>query len=110
MLPLFGHLLRHSLRLPLTYIHGDFRRGNVVIVDTASGKEACLIDWAVSRWGNGAFDVAFYLTMSLTTDDHRRHERELLQLYYATLVAERGGDGADYPYALFYDDSCLDRS
>jgi hypothetical protein len=107
LVPLFAHLLKHSLRLPLTYIHGDFRRGNVIIVNSDAGSEACLIDWAVSRWGNGAFDVAFYLTMSLTTDDHGRYERELLDLYYAKVLADRGSDGADYPYSQFYDDYLL---
>jgi hypothetical protein len=104
LVPLFDHLLRHAFHPPLTYIHGDFRRGNVVIVNTDAGKEACLIDWAVSRWGNGAFDVAFYLTFSLTTEDHGRCSRELLDLYYETVVAQRPGHEMDYPYARFYDD------
>jgi hypothetical protein len=108
LVPVFKYLLEHSLQTPLSYIHGDMRKGNVIIVDNQGEKEACIIDWATSRWGQPAFDIAYYITLSIRKE-HRAYEKELLELYHNSLILYCSNK-IEYRFSDFYDDylcSCL---
>jgi len=89
------HLARQSWRqgnTPQTVIHGDARVGNVLFPNR--GEDApVLIDWQALRWGRGAFDVAYFIALSLRAQDRREHELQLLERYHRALVA---GGVADY--------------
>ncbi len=80
---------------PQTLLHGDARVGNIFFA-----RSALLFDWQATRLGLAAFDVAYFLTLSLTTQDLLRHEAELVDLYHATLTA----DGVDYPREMLNTD------
>ncbi len=69
---------------PQTLIHGDARVGNMLF---APDGTPTLIDWQAVRWGRGAFDLAYFLMLSLSVDDRRRHEAALIQRYHAALLA-----------------------
>lgn len=69
-----------------TLLHGDAHIGNTYILpDGTTG----FLDWQVVRRGNWIQDVGYFLVGSLTVEDRRRHETELLRAYLEALpVAE----------------------
>jgi hypothetical protein len=108
LIPVFKYLIEHSLQIPLSYIHGDMRKGNVLIINNQAEKEACIIDWATSRWGQPAFDIAYYITLSIRKE-HRAYEKELLELYHSSLLLSCNSK-VEYKFNDFYDDylcNCL---
>lgn len=74
-----------------TLTHGDPRVDNILFLDGADGAvEAVLIDWQMTGWRNPMHDVGYFLSGSVTEEDRRAHERDLLAHYAAMF-----GDG--YP-------------
>ncbi len=67
---------------PLTLVHGDARLDNLLFAP----DHAVLLDFQLAARGRGAYDLAFFCAGSLTTDDRRRLEPELLDLYRTTLA------------------------
>ena len=47
-----------------------------------------MIDWQVIHRGTGTFDLGYFLSQSLTVEDRRAHEDDLLSLYHECLVAQ----------------------
>ncbi|WP_026910737.1 phosphotransferase [Patulibacter minatonensis] len=76
-------------RLALT--HGDVKADNVLFTRDEEPAGALILDWQNVGLRNPVFDLAYYLSGSVTVDDRRAHERELLAAY-AELVGEHGGD------------------
>jgi aminoglycoside phosphotransferase (APT) family kinase protein len=70
-------------RGPRTVIHGDSHAGNLYF----RGEEPGLLDWQVVQKGQGIRDVGYFMINSLSTPVRRSCERELLELYRATLAA-----------------------
>lgn len=65
-------------RGPITLLHGDAHIGNTyVLPDNSVG----FLDWQVVRWGSWSQDVGYFLQGSLTVEDRRKSERELLSIY-----------------------------
>ncbi|MBW2267799.1 MAG: phosphotransferase [Deltaproteobacteria bacterium] len=62
---------------PRTVIHGDTHIGN--LFDDA-GRTGFL-DWGIINLGTPLRDVSYFLTMALSVEDRRAHERDLLRLY-----------------------------
>lgn len=66
---------RHA---PLGLIHGDFRLDNLLFA-----AEACtVVDWQTVAWGPVMSDVSYFLGSSLTVEDRRAHEEDLVRHYY----------------------------
>jgi hypothetical protein len=77
---------------PLTVIHGDPHIGNVFDDHGRTG----FLDWGIVNVGAAMRDVGYFLTMALTVDDRRRHERDLLRHYLdARAAAGRATLGFD---------------
>jgi len=83
---------------PWTLVHGDYQAGNIFY---SPGSIAGVIDWQVVMRGRGAADIAHLLVRSLSPDDRRRWEPELLGHYHHRLC-----DGGVEDYGL--DDCRLD--
>ncbi len=79
---------------PLTLIHGDAHAGNLYFLP----HEVGFFDWQVVQRGQGMRDVSYFLSNSIPTELRRRHERELIALYLATL-GERGVAPPEFPVA-----------
>ena len=62
---------------PLTLVHADYRLDNLML--TAS--RTAVIDWQTALWGPGPMDLASFLATSLTVEDRRRHEADLIAAY-----------------------------
>ncbi|KAK3257841.1 hypothetical protein CYMTET_33086, partial [Cymbomonas tetramitiformis] len=66
---------------PLTLLHGDFRWGNLFIKDS----QPIVFDWQFVSQGQGVYDLAYFMGVSLTVDDRRSLHDSLLMLYLETL-------------------------
>ncbi|OBI78222.1 phosphotransferase [Mycobacterium sp. E740] len=68
---------------PHTVMHGDAHPGNVYF----RGDVAGLLDWQAVRRGHPSRELAYTLVTSMTPEDRRTHQRDLLDLYRQTLTA-----------------------
>jgi hypothetical protein len=77
-------------------IHGDAHVGNSYsLPDGALG----LLDWQCVWRGSWAFDVAYFIASSLSPEDRRKHEVELLQ-HYLEERARHGWPGPSMAHAF----------
>lgn len=72
---------------PRTLLHGDPRADNILFETVDGGIRACLIDWQSLGAGNPLYDVAYFLSGSMSVEDRRSCERDLLREYVQTLDA-----------------------
>ncbi len=68
---------------PITLVHGDYRLDNLFF---ANGG-VTVIDWQVCAKGPFAYDLAYFITQSLTIDDRKAHEAALIDAYLNELEA-----------------------
>jgi hypothetical protein len=71
---------------PHTVMHGDAHPGNMYFRD----GEAGLLDWQAVRRGHPSRELAYTLITSLTPEDRRGSQRELLDIYRQALAASGG--------------------
>lgn len=70
----------------LTMTHGDAHIGNTYILPD---NDVGFLDWQVVRRGNWSQDVGYFLIGSLTEEDRRASERELIEMYRQALVVPK---------------------
>jgi hypothetical protein len=73
---------------PHTVMHGDAHPGNVYFRDGKAG----LLDWQAVRRGHPSRELAYTLITSLTPEDRRASQRDLLDDYRRALAAAGGPD------------------
>ncbi|UDY24997.1 ecdysteroid 22-kinase family protein [Nocardioides sp. Kera G14] len=79
-------------------VHGDYRVDNLLFdLDT---PESVAIDWQTLSLGHPARDLAYFLSSSLSVDDRRAHERELVGAWHEALTDWV----SDYPLERAWDD------
>ncbi len=71
---------------PWCVIHGDAHVGNL-FVDAAG--DAALLDWQLVQRGMWYLDVGYHIASTLTVEDRRRAEKDLLR-HYLDALASRG--------------------
>ncbi|WP_369829665.1 phosphotransferase [Mycobacterium sp. E2479] len=71
---------------PHTVMHGDAHPGNIYF----QGGKAGLLDWQAVRRGHPSRELAYTLITSLTPEDRRTNQRELLDAYRRALIAAGG--------------------
>ncbi len=82
---------------PMTVAHGDFRADNLMFDDSMTGSEHVgILDWQIAYRGGGIGDIAYLLTQSMTVENRRSHERDLVGIWYDSLCSAHGGPPADY--------------
>ena len=69
-------------RQPETLLHGDAHIGNTYILPN---DDTGFLDWQVVRRGNWSQDVGYFLVSALNTEDRRRVEADLVELYRTAL-------------------------
>jgi hypothetical protein len=77
-----------------TLIHSDPRVDNVLFEDTSEGIVAWIIDWQLPAAGDPQHDVAYFLSGSVSPEDRRTCERELVS-EYAALIRRTVPDYSD---------------
>ncbi|TDC68576.1 DUF1679 domain-containing protein [Actinomadura sp. GC306] len=80
-------------------VHGDYRLDNILF--PPDGDTATTVDWQTLTIGLPARDLSYFLATSLTTDDRRAHERDLVARYHEALLTH---GVRDYPFDLCWDD------
>lgn len=73
---------------PHTVMHGDAHPGNMYFY----GGKAGLLDWQAVRRGHPSRELAYTLITSLTPEDRRATQRDLLEDYRRALAAAGGPD------------------
>lgn len=81
---------------PQTLLHGDPHPGNTYTVGATIG----FYDWQLIRRGAWTHDVGYFIASSLTVNDRREHERDLLAGYLDAL-ARRGGHRPEDVWARY---------
>jgi hypothetical protein len=82
---------------PVTLLHGDHRLDNLFF----SGDDVATLDWQITGTGRGAYDVAYFLSQSIVSEERKRVEHDLVRAYHDTLV-EHGVHG--YPFDACWED------
>ncbi|HYB90970.1 MAG TPA: aminoglycoside phosphotransferase family protein [Candidatus Binataceae bacterium] len=71
----------------LTFVHGDARVDNIMFDRrNPAAVRAYFIDWQGSRSGDAASDVAYFLSSSISPQDRRSCERELVSAHAAAIA------------------------
>ena len=65
-------------------IHGDAHVGNLFL---DAGGIASLVDWQLVQRGKWYFDVGYHIASTLTVEERRRSERDLLRHYLDALAS-----------------------
>lgn len=86
---------------PHTLIHLDLHLDNVIFLRPEGDPLAYVLDWQSVSVGPAMLDVAGFIVESLSVDDRRVHERDLLCAYRDDLA--RLGV-SDYPFERLRDD------
>ena len=92
-------MMEDTVNHPVTLCHGDMRLDNIFF-NEGGDSPITVVDWQITNIGPGINDVAYFMSQSLTVDDRRAAEHELLGLYQANLVAL----GVDYPFEDLWND------
>lgn len=67
-------------RGPVSLTHGDFRLNNLFYLP--DDREFIVIDWQLLRIGSPLYDVAYFLSMSVTPEVRRQVEQQALREYH----------------------------
>ena len=79
---------------PFTLTHGDLRSDNIIKPSEKGGRFA-ILDWQLSGVGDPVNDIVRWMVQSISIEDRRETEQELLKLYHDRLV-EYGIKGYSY--------------
>lgn len=71
---------------PQCLAHNDYRLDNMMYGTPAGGYPLTVLDWQSLSFGCGASDVAYFLAGSLSREDRRKHEKDLLEEYRQHLL------------------------
>lgn len=81
--------LDQIMRPPHTFLHGDLRLDQLFFAVEPDDPPVTALDWQITCTGRGAYDVAYFVSQSLSTQTRRACEAGLLDRY-AQLLAELG--------------------
>jgi len=84
---------------PRTIGHGDYRLDNLFFASPEGGDPLAVIDWQISFRGRGLADVAYFMSQSLSPNERRACEMDILRNYHRVLT-ENGVDGYDFDRCL----------
>jgi hypothetical protein len=91
------NLLRDFESDPVTLCHGDFRADNLMFDDSMAGPDHVgILDWQIVYRGSGMGDIAYLVTQSMTVENRRTHERDLVGIWYESLCVALGGPPVGY--------------
>lgn len=104
-IPDFGRRTMAALdqmaEFPETLVHGDYRPDNLFFGAPGSDHPIVVCDWQGPGRGPGVVDAAYFIAGSMSPDDRRAHEDELLRRYHNHLLE---GGVKDYSFAQLKED------
>lgn len=78
-------------RPPFGLVHGDYRLDNMLFGEPEAARRFVVVDWQTVSWGAAMTDIAYFLGASLSIDDRRACEEELVREYLEELRARGVG-------------------
>ncbi|MCW3125066.1 MAG: hypothetical protein JWO03_724 [Bacteroidetes bacterium] len=90
-----------TMNQPQTVLHGDSRIGNMMFPSAPDRGRYVMIDWQAARRGRAAFDLAYFLILSLPADQRQLLEPPSIDTYYHSLT---GKGVKDYTRTQLEDD------
>jgi hypothetical protein len=81
-------------RGPVTVLQGDSHVGNLFV----DGDRIGFLDWGLIHLGTPMRDVGYFITMALSPENRRAHERALIERYLDARI-EAGGAAFDFDEA-----------
>jgi thiamine kinase-like enzyme len=90
---------RHLFGKSQTLIHSDYHPGNLMF-GTGQDRPFSIVDWQFVKRGRGIWDVGYFMLQSLSPDDRRAAEMDLVR-YYLELLNHSGVQGYAFEDALF---------
>jgi aminoglycoside/choline kinase family phosphotransferase len=96
--PCFEQLLDDGADGPRSIVHTDFRLDNLFF--DGPTDDVALIDWQLTTSGSAVYDISYLLGQSMDREVRRRHEQDLLRLWYDALLAN---GVSDYSYDEAWD-------
>ena len=67
--------------------HGDFRTDNIMFGEAPGAPAVTIIDFQTVRLGPPGLDVAYFVGASLSTEDRRAGDEDLIKGYHEKLLA-----------------------
>ena len=92
---------------PQTVLHGDSRIGNMMFPSAPGHGRYVLIDWQATRRGTGAFDLAYFLILSLISHHRSAVEKASVDQYYRSLLSKGVKDYTREDLEEDYRHACL---
>ena len=92
---------------PMTLAHGDYRADNLFFCPKGDGFDVAAIDWQSPNKGWGAYDLAYFICGSFSTELRQKHEAALRTFYYETLTASGVTDYSREQFDIDYARSLL---
>ena len=80
---------------PETLVHGDYRPDNLFFGGPGTNRPLVVCDWQGPGKATGVVDAAYFITGSMSPDDRRKYEIELLRRYHNQLLE---GGVKDYSF------------
>lgn len=93
-------LLERLSEPPLTLLHGDYRLDNLFF-DPGAEDPVVAIDWQICGLGRAPYDIAYFMSQSLTPEDRKAADEQVLRTYHEGL---RAGGVEDYSYDQCWED------
>ena len=90
-----------------TVLHGDSRIGNMMFPKSETEGRFVFIDWQAVRKGKAAFDLAYFLILSLKEEHSRQVEQRSIDTYYTHLVNNGISDYSKQEFEEDYRHACL---
>jgi hypothetical protein len=85
---------------PNTLCHGDFRADNLMFDDGVEGRDHVgIIDWQIAYRSGGVGDICYLVTQSMTVEDRRKHEQDLVSLWFDEVCSALGSAPDGYTAA-----------
>jgi aminoglycoside/choline kinase family phosphotransferase len=79
----YDTMIDRSLDAPHTLVHRDFRVDNMHF----DAGQPVVFDWGSVAHGGGLYDLAYFVAGSMTVEDRRAHDAELLARYRSGLAS-----------------------
>ena len=92
---------------PQTILHGDSRIGNMMFPAAPDRGRYVLIDWQATRSGRGAFDLAYFLILSLISHHRAEVEKTSVDTYHRLLITKGVNDYSREELEEDYRHGCL---
>ena len=72
---------------PITLLHGDYRLDNMCLLGEGAGVRVTVFDWQTMLRGRGPFDLAYFVTGNMRSEDAIVAEPQLVRAYHSGLEA-----------------------